>query len=79
MELPPSYLKKKVTLEQVLAEKRVEDGVQDYRDDWDRLLAKMLPGDELWEFEPPQGAIRVWGIALVRHGRVISTLVDGVD
>jgi len=79
MELPTTYLKTKLTLEDVLAENRFESCARGYRDDWERLLAKMMPGDDLWRFEPPEGAVRVWGVALVRNGRVISTLVDGVD
>lgn len=79
MELPASYLKEQLSLEQVLAENDFEAATRDYREDWDRLQAKMLPGDQLWRVEPPQGAIRVWGIALVRSGRVISTLIEAVD
>ena len=50
----------------------------DFRADWERLLAKRREGDQLWTFEPPQGEIELWGIALVRRGRVISTLLEAV-
>ena len=38
------------------------------------MLAKKRVGDELWLFEPPKGAIELRGVALVREGRIISTL-----
>ena len=39
----------------------------------------MLPGDQLWEIAPPnKNAIQIWGIALVRDGAVIATLIDAV-
>jgi hypothetical protein len=50
----------------------------DFRADWDRLLAKRRKRDELWLFAPPKGRIKVWGVALVRKGLVISTLVEAV-
>jgi hypothetical protein len=44
------------------------------------LLAKRRDGDELWNFAPPsREAIQLWGVALVRGGRVIATVVTGVD
>src|SRR6516225_1418820 len=46
---------------------------------WRELLARMRPGDELWEYDSPQ---EEWdrlmgseGIALVRDGQVIATEV----
>jgi hypothetical protein len=44
-------------------------------DDWDRLQ-KMQDGDEIWHFEPPTpNDIEIGGIALVRNGEVISTVI----
>ena len=51
----------------------------DFKADWERLLAKRQSGDELWLFEPPKGEIQLWGIALVRNGQVISTLIEAVS
>ena len=49
-------------------------------EDWDRLLAKLLPGDELWRFGPPSiHQINMGGVALVRDGAVISKVVYWVE
>ncbi len=46
------------------------------KDDWDRLLAKMVPSDELWHFQPPSKRdIPIGGVALVRDGQVVSKVV----
>lgn len=46
---------------------------------WRQLLADMIPGDELWEFSSPPES---WdnlagraGIALVREGKVVATIL----
>lgn len=81
MELPLSYLTERTTFEQAGA-----DNMHDGRpfgycdDDWQRLLAKRRDGDELWYFEPPsREVIQLWGVALVRDGRIISTVITAVD
>ena len=79
MELPDSYLKEPISQMVVEALYNFRNADVEFQDDWRRLLAKKCEGDELWTFEPPIGQIRVWGIALVREGRVISTLVTAVD
>jgi hypothetical protein len=79
MNFPTSYLRERVTLNQVLAENDFNAAAPDYREDWERLLTKMRPGDELWRMEPPKNAIRIWGIALVRDGTIVSTLIQEVD
>jgi len=79
MELENSYLKDRVTKQEVEALYDFPNTNAEFRQDWSRLLEKERDGDELWRFEPPPGQIRVWGIALVREGRVISTLVEAVD
>ena len=81
MEGIEEYLTTPTTIEEVLAEHTYE-GVPfgSINDDWQRLLAKMQPGDELWNFEPPdEKVISLWGIALVRNGKVISTVITAVD
>ncbi len=81
MELPSSYLTERVSFEQAAAE-HMHDGrpFGCANDDWGRLLAKRRAGDELWYFAPPRReSIRLWGVALVRAGRVISTVVTAVD
>lgn len=79
MELPASYLETRTTFDEVLAD-HVFNGILagSVWDDWERLTAKAHDGDELWHFEPPPGAIEVWGIALVRNGKVISTAITAV-
>ena len=65
MEGIEEYLTTPTTMEKVLAEhtfKGVPFG--GINDDWQRLLAKMQPGDELWNFEPPnKNVISLWGVA----------------
>ena len=78
MRLPPAYLTERVTLEDVIAEHDFEASHSDFRADWERLLSKKTDGDELWRFAPPPGQIEVCGIALVRRGEVVSTLVESV-
>jgi len=81
MEGIEEYLTVRLPLEQVLAENTYE-GVPfgHANDDWQRLVAKMQPGDELWNFEPPnKNVIRLWGVALVRKGKIISTVITAVD
>lgn len=78
MRLPPAYLTERVTMEDVIAEHDFEASHPDFRADWERLLSKRTEGDELWRFAPPPGQIEVWGIALVRRGEVVSTLVESV-
>ena len=80
MNIPSTYLQKKVNLEDVLARYgNFENCDKEFIEDWERLRAKMISTDELWRFEPPPGAIQIWGIALVRSGEVVATLVDSVD
>jgi hypothetical protein len=78
MKLPSTYLTERVTLEMVLAEHDFPSCPPEFRADWERLLSKRKAGDELWRFVPAPGHIQITGIALVRDGEVISTLVESV-
>jgi hypothetical protein len=69
----------RVEMATLLAEYDFAKIAEDARKDWERLVAKMREGDELWRFAPPPGKIRLWGIALVRDGRVISTCLEAID
>ena len=81
------WLTKRLTVQEVEAERMVRDerlgpdpvpfGFQNDR--WRELLAQMQPGDELWEFSSPPDT---WahlcgraGIALVREGKIVASLV----
>ena len=78
VKLPPLFLTQRVTLEQVFAEYDFESCHPDFRADWERLLKTKVDGDELWRFEPTANEVKVWGIALVRTGKIISTLIEAV-
>ena len=78
MKLPAAYLTERVTLQQVLADFDFQACHPDFRADWERFLSKRTPSDELWRFAPPPGHIQVTGIALVRDGEILSTLVESV-
>jgi hypothetical protein len=74
MNLATSYLTERITEADVEAENDFKSS-PDFAEDWERLIRKRQPGDELWRFAPPPGEIEIRGVALVRRGNVISTLV----
>ena len=81
MQLPPDYLTERTSYEQAVAD-NMHDGKPfgHANDDWERLRAKMQPGDELWYFAPPSSKVmQLWGLALVRSGQVVSTVITAVD
>lgn len=78
MKLPPAYFIERVTVEDVLAEHDFAACHPEFRADWERLLNKRSDGDELWRFAAPPGHMKVSGIALLRAGEVVSTLVEAV-
>jgi hypothetical protein len=51
--------------------------------EWEAMKAAMLPGDELWRFSSPSEdweRLMGWeGVALVRHGEVVSCVVTGMN
>lgn len=80
MELPLDYLTVQTTLEDAIAD-NLHDGTAfgHSNDDWQRLLAQRKPGDELWYFEPPnKHCLQLWGLALVRNRRIISTVITAL-
>jgi hypothetical protein len=81
MELPLAYLTEPTNFEQAAADNAHNGGPFGHaEDDWRRLLAKRHDGDELWNFAPPsRTAMQVWGVALVRDGRIVSTVITAVD
>lgn len=81
MQLPREYLTERTTYERAVAENLHDDRPFGHaNDDWERLKAKMRPGDELWNFAPPSpSAMRLWGMALVRDGQVVSTVITAID
>ena len=81
MKLDRRYLTKRTTVDEIKRRINFKTAPPEFQDDWDRLLKKIQPGDELWEFAPPNDplAYQVWGIALVRHGEMISTLIEAVS
>ena len=80
MQIPLEYLTQRTTYERA-----VSDNLYNGRpfghanDDWERLTAKMQPGDELWYFAPPSRSVmQLWGVALVRDSQVVSTVITDV-
>jgi hypothetical protein len=81
VEIPLAYLTERTSVECALADNTF-DGKPfgNASDDWERLLAKRIEGDELWNFAPPnRNVLQLWGIALVRSGKVVSTVITAVD
>jgi len=81
MKIPTNYLTEQTTFERARSDNMCgERAFGHANDDWERLVAKMEEGDELWYFEPPDEQVfQLWGLALVRSGRVISTVITAVD
>lgn len=85
------YLKRRLTIEQAEAENLVTDDRLGLRPvpfgfcnkRWIALLAQMRPGDELWEFSSSQESWRYLcgrgGIALVRDGEIVASLVTTMN
>jgi|RhiMetdeSRZDD1v2_1073273.scaffolds.fasta_scaffold534308_1 hypothetical protein len=79
MILSRDYLMERVTVEDVLETYDFDTCHPEFRADWERLLSKKIDGDDLYNFAPPPRRLQVWGVALVRRGEVISTLVECVS
>jgi hypothetical protein len=85
------WLTKRLTVQDIDAEHSVRDerlGPDPVpfgfvNDQWQALLAKAEPGDELWEFSSPpeswQRLMGMAGIALVRNGEVIDSFVTAMN
>ena len=80
MQIPLDYLTKRTTFEQAVVDNTFEGKPFGHaNDDWERLKAKLQPGDELWYFAPPSKRVmQFWGLALVRKRKVISTVITGL-
>ena len=75
-----SWLDKKLTISEAEAGNRhngVAFGLMNAQ--WEQLKSEMIDGGELWSFNSPADSWRHlagrWGIALVRNGEVIKSLV----
>jgi hypothetical protein len=81
MHVPLTYLTERTSVERAMEENTFDGKPFGHAsDDWDRLLAKRIEGDELWYFAPPnRHVLQLWGIALVRGGKVVSTVITAVD
>lgn len=81
MELPITYLTERTTFERAVADNMCGGKPFGHaNDDWLRLLAKRSQSDELWYFAPPnRTSMQLWGLALVRAGEVVSTVITAVD
>lgn len=86
-----STLKRKLSVEEAEAENLVADAHLGpvpvpfgwCNDEWVSLLARMQPGDELWEF---RSGDKSWshlagreGIALVRGDKIVATVVTRMN
>jgi hypothetical protein len=80
MELPSSYLSRQTSYEDAIRDNMYEGREFGYaNDDWERLKAKIQPSDEFWYFEPPSpSALQFWGVALVRDGKIVSTVLTSL-
>ena len=86
-----NWLQSKLTIEEAeakhivydkrLGEKGVPFGF--INEDWKAMIAGMESGDELWEFSSPaatwQNLSGREGIALVRNGEVIDTIITRLN
>lgn len=81
MELDPPHLTQRTTYEDAVRDNMFEGREFGHcNEDWERLKAKMVDGDEFWYFEPPsRTSLQHWGLALLRRGRVVSTVITAVD
>lgn len=80
MKLDPQWLTSQTTYDDAVRDHMVEGREFGHaNDDWERLKAKMQTGDEFWYFAPPSAdAIQLRGLALVRKGQVLSTVITDV-
>jgi hypothetical protein len=81
VKLDSNWLTTKTTYDDAVQDNTVEGREFGHaNEDWERLKAKMQAGDEFWYFAPPSPqVIQLWGLALVRQGSVISTVITDVD
>jgi hypothetical protein len=77
------WLKRRLTIEQAEAEQMVTDARLGREPvpfgfcncQWRDLIAKMQPGDELWEFSHIEGPLcGEGGFAIIRHGELVGSM-----
>jgi hypothetical protein len=78
--IPPEWLSEKVSVEKAEADNLSDGRPFGYQHrKWEHLKARMIPGDELWEFCSPEDTwahlIGRQGYAVVRRGQVVDSLV----
>jgi hypothetical protein len=78
--IPSEWLTEKMTIEAAEAANTTNGRVFGFQHlKWERLKAKMLPGDEIWEFcSPPSTWAHLQGrqgYAVVRNGTVVDSLI----
>jgi hypothetical protein len=76
---PIEWLDKRISVDDIDVGNTLSTLGLRHRGDWNRLMARITEGDELWEFNSPQDH---WerltgqkGVALVRCGRSIAHIV----
>jgi hypothetical protein len=81
MQIPLEWLTERTTYERAIADNMHEGRPFGHaNDDWERLNAKLQPGDELWYFAPPNKLVmQFWGLALVRRSKIVSTVITAVN
>lgn len=85
------WLTKRLTVQEIEAEHSVRDerlGPNPVpfgfiHDQWLALIARMQPGDELWQFSSPpeswQHLCGRAGVALVRNGEVVDSITTAMN
>jgi hypothetical protein len=85
VSVPFEWLISRITVEQAEAEHtppRLKPfGLQNAK--WEALKSRMRPGDELWTYQSPPDSWKAMhgrmGIALVRNGKVIDSILTAMN
>ena len=83
--VPFEWLISRITVEQAEAEHTPPGlkpfGLQNAK--WEALKSRMRPGDELWTYQSPPDSWKAMhgrmGIALVRNGKVIDSILTAMN
>ena len=84
MTLPPDWLKRRTTYREFMSRWLADENgvfpatlIPRLEELEAKVEAKMIAGDELWEFEHlAQGFGSHWGLAIVRDGKVVDAWVE---